>query len=67
MPPKRAPVQGNPPGTISWEEHERIWEIYAQKYGRSQSAERIAERAGFGYAEIIYLTGNPPLTWHPLD
>jgi len=73
---RRAPVQGDtgwitprrhpnarPPGTIAWDEHLAVWEAYAKRYGRSQSAERIAERGGFGFAEIVMLMGKPPETW----
>lgn len=54
-----------PPGLIEWEEHERAWEAYAKKYGTQQSAERIAERGGFGYNELKYLLGHAPETWRP--
>jgi len=75
---KRAPVQGDrwlphgtkgrENGTITWEEHLEIYEAYVKKWGCSdQSAERIAERAGFGYGEIIDLTGQPPKTWQEND
>jgi len=71
---RRAPVQGDrwlpygtigrENGTITWEEHLEIYEAYVKKWGcRDQSAERLAERAGFGYGEIIDLTGQPPKTW----
>lgn len=67
---RRAPVQGEPhsrppipPGTIAWEEHEEIWRAYHAKWGNDQTAERIAERFGFGYLEIIDLIGKPPRTW----
>lgn len=72
---RRAPVQGEwdrarikkrPPGTVAWEEHIAAWEIYAQRYGRDQSAERIAERCGFGYWEITELLGHEPKTWRSL-
>lgn len=72
MTTKRAPVQAdfakggrhkNPPGTIAWEEHLEIYEIYAQRYGHSQSPERIAERGGFGYDEATTLLGRPLRTW----
>lgn len=70
---RRAPVQGDPrrepnghgPGTITWHEHLQVWSAYAQKYGTQQSAERMAERGGFGYGEIVYLTGREPTTWEP--
>jgi len=65
---RRVPVQdhvcrGRPAGSITWAEHEAIWEIYAARYGRGESAERIAERGGFGHAGIIHITGAPPKTW----
>jgi hypothetical protein len=50
------------PDTISWEEHDQIWQLYAAKYGKGQSAERIAERGGFGWNEIAKLTGSAPKT-----
>lgn len=53
------------PGTISWEEHERAWCDYARRYGRQQSAERLAERGGFGYGELIDHLGREPETWRP--
>lgn len=75
-PARRAPVQGDhriprgepgrEPGTIAWAEHLEIFEAYAKRYGRDQSAERIAERAGFGYREIVLFTGRPPTTWEPI-
>lgn len=67
---KRAPVQGThskkiPPGTIEWTEHEEVYAVYALQFGRSQSAERIAERGGFGYEEAEKLLGRPLKTWIP--
>jgi len=53
------------PGSISWREHLEVWEKYAIQYGRSQSAERIAERSGFGYFEATELLGRPLTTWIP--
>lgn len=67
---RRAPVQASstsgwgkstPPGTISWEEH---LEAY-KNYHYDQSASQIAERGGFGYAEITKLLGHEPTTWEP--
>jgi hypothetical protein len=68
---RRAPVQasresGRSSGTITWAEHLSVWTAYAAKYDERQSAERIAERGGFGYDEIIYLTGKPPTSWEPI-
>ena len=73
---RRAPVQGEthdaqgryaprPAGTIAWPEHLEAYEAYARRYGRSQSAERIAERAGFGFYELVDLLGREPTTWEP--
>lgn len=73
-----APVQGDyrhrargphplrvPPGMIDWDEHLTVFEAYARRCGRDQSAARIAERGGFGYDEIVRLTGAAPKTWRP--
>lgn len=54
-----------PPGTIAWWEHEAAWEAYAARYGRDQSAERIHQRHGFGYGELIAFLGREPETWRP--
>ena len=53
-----APVQGEPKlklpaGRIPWAVHELAWRAYAAAVPASQSAERMAERGGFGWAEII--------------
>lgn len=77
---RRAPVQGNywrpkgergqAPGTIDWIEHEEIWKAYAREFpssAASQDAARIAERGGFGYGEIVALTGAPPKTWEQVE
>lgn len=73
QPERRAPLQGDgygrlqtkPPGTISWAEHLEIYEAYAKRDGRDQSAERIAERGGFGWSECVLLLGREPKTWEP--
>jgi hypothetical protein len=39
---------------------------YSGRYGTSQSAERLAERAGFSYDELIDLLGHEPTTWQPI-
>ena len=51
-PERRAPVQGYHGETIPWRVHGLAWEAYAKKYGKQQSAERIAERGGFGCEEM---------------
>ena len=71
MSERRAPMQGtcvkgrwvHSPGTISWDEHLSAYAVYASKYGTSQSAERIAERGGFGFEEFVMLMGHEPKTW----
>lgn len=68
---RRAPMQGTvvrgrwvtPPGTISWEDHLDAYAAYSLRYGSRQSAERIADRGGFGFEEFISLTGHAPKTW----
>lgn len=68
---RRAPVQATRgvrgPGTIAWEEHLRAWTVYAATYGGGcQSAERIAERSGFDWRELVGLLGAEPTTWEPV-
>jgi hypothetical protein len=68
-----APVQATymprnrtrPPGVISWAEHEEAWREYAERFGKNQSAERIAERGGFSYGELQMFLGRQPATWRP--
>lgn len=71
---RRAPVQGEGPyedrpkrgpGSVSWDEHLLAWSNYAAEYGSGQSAERMAERGGFGYWEITMFLGHEPKTWTP--
>ena len=46
---------------IPWDEHIEIWNHY---YGSSQTAERIAERGGFGIREAAkYYKMNPIVVW----
>lgn len=63
---RTATLPAQPAGTISRTEYLEIYEIYAKKYGRDQSADRLIERGGFDYNEIITITGAPPKTWKPL-
>lgn len=69
---RRAPVQREhapsrhgekAAGTIDWAEHLKAYEGYAAQYGSSQSAERLAERGGFGYGELVEFLGRDPETW----
>lgn len=67
---RRTPVQMStklrkPPGTVSWAEHLEAWGAYAKRYGDSQSAERMAERHGFSYCELVTFLGREPSTWKP--
>jgi hypothetical protein len=69
---RRAPVQGNRrepargPGTIAWAEHMQAYAVYSGRYGTEQSADRIAERRGFSYAELTEMLGHEPETWEPV-
>ena len=67
---RRAPVQATRselhqkgPGSISWEEHLLAYAGYSHRYGTSQTAERMAERGGFDYAELVMFLGRAPTTW----
>ena len=57
-PPRRANVQSEyrhrhlRGGSVPWAVHVQAFEVYRGKFGESQSAERIAERGGFGYREL---------------
>ena len=73
---RRAPMQedeglprNNPnwhgPGTIAWSEHLLAFSAYATRYGEDQSAERLAQRGGFGYGELLMFLGREPTTWEP--
>jgi len=65
---RRAPIQREdsvPSGTIAWSEHIEAYVAYVKKYGNNQSAERLAERGGFGFFEITNLLGHEPKTWRP--
>jgi hypothetical protein len=62
-PPRPSSAPGTVPGTISWEEHEQAWREYARRYGTSQSAERLAQRGGFSWWELVDYLGHEPTTW----
>lgn len=72
---RRAPVQGGDrgregkkgwgPGAVAWWEHLLAWSGYAKSNGRGQSAERMADRGGFGYGELTEYLGHEPTTWEP--
>ena len=52
-------------GTIAWWEHLDAYAVYSAQYGSEQSAQRIHERAGFSYSELIMFLGHEPTTWSP--
>jgi hypothetical protein len=57
-----------PAGTIAWWEHEEAWLGYRRKYPGSaarQDAQKIHDRAGFGYGELVEFLGHEPTTWQP--
>lgn len=56
-------AEAMPPGTIEWAEHLEAFEPYVQKFGGGGSPERIAERAGFSYGELLMFLGHHPRTW----
>lgn len=62
---RRLPRGARPAGTISWDEHLEAYENYAKRYGRDQTAERLAERGGFSWYELVNLLGHEPTTWEP--
>jgi len=69
-PNTRIPVQpsrelGKPAGTIAWSEHLIAWGEYDRKWRCGQSAERVAERGGFGYCELLEFLCAHPETWEP--
>lgn len=59
----RFPLQTSrtaPPGPLSipWEVAEKAFSAYAARYGRGQSLERLAQRAGFSWDEMdVFLPG----------
>lgn len=61
------PQGAKPAGTISWEEHLEVFEAYAKRYGRSQSAERLAERGGFAHSEVRMLLGREARSFEPAE
>lgn len=70
---RRAPVQGDVygvkggrgAGSIAWSEHLLAYTGYAREFGRSQTADRLADRGGFSYAELVRYLGREPTTWQP--
>lgn len=63
MSDRTAPIDGWR-SNVPWSVHERAWRRYAALGHGDQSAERVAERGGFGWAELcVLLTGGDP--WNP--
>jgi len=46
-------------GMIPWSLAERAYDVYSAKYGTTQSLQRLAERGGFGLAELGCLLSAP--------
>lgn len=46
--------------SIPWSLAEKIYERYANRYGKEQSLKRLAERGGFGWAEVPFLFKSQP-------
>jgi len=54
---KKAPFQAEPyhhGGYITFVAHLRAYAIYSAIYGNQQTAERLAERGGFGQEELDF-------------
>lgn len=57
---KPFPIQGdsmNPPTSIPWWLAEVAYAEYARRYGTGQSLKKLAQRAGFGRRELLWLLG----------
>lgn len=46
------PQDRKPGGTVPWSVGVEAWVVYDKRWRSGQSAERIAERGGFGYEEM---------------
>jgi hypothetical protein len=44
-----------PAGRVPWGIAEAAYKVYARRYGRDQSLERLAARGGFGWSELVNL------------
>ncbi len=58
-------IDAKPPGWIDWAEHVDAWVEYAKQHGTQQSAERMAQRGGFGYWKLTQYLVRKPKTWRP--
>ena len=63
FPPRRRTDASRPDGVIAWAEHLEAYAGYSKRYGTDQSAERLAERGGFGMEELRTFLGREPSTW----
>lgn len=61
---RRVPCQ-SPNGTIEWYEHVAAHRVYGSRH--EQSAERIAERGGFGGEELRAYLGHAPHTFEAVS
>ena len=49
---ERGKYRDQPYGTVPWSVAERAYAAYAERYGRDQSIDRMAQRGGFGHSEM---------------
>lgn len=55
------PVTLYGPSTIPWWLAEIAYKYYSERFGTTQSLERLAERGGFGREELLVLLRREPL------
>ena len=73
---RRAPMQADsrteknprphPAGTVAWSEFLLAMAEYTRQYGTQQGPERMAERGGLSWGELVMFLGRDPETWEPL-
>lgn len=44
-----------PSGEVPWSVAALAYEVYSRKYGKQQSLERLAQRGGFSWGELVWL------------
>lgn len=52
---RSAPVQSGDTPHVLWEVHEAAYAEYHRRFSNAQTAERIAERGGFSWPELVEL------------
>ena len=52
------PIKRYRPCSIPWWLAEEAYKLYSKRFGTSQSLERLAERGGWGRAELLWLLGD---------